>query len=179
MLQSEELLQLLRTSERFLSGEKLSRKLGVTRAAIWKKIEQLRAEGYEIGSVTRKGYRLRKTPGRFQLKPKFGPTLPPARLALPSQHCKPWIPQTMRQDGWLKKVHRMAVLSCQKNRPAGKGRLGRQWVSPPGSGIWFSVLLRPHALPGGGHRSHLAFCRCRLPGYPQGNGSGSKNQVAK
>ena len=62
MLQTEELLQLLRASEQFLSGEELSRKLGVTRTAIWKKIEQLRTEGYEIESITRKGYRLRKAP---------------------------------------------------------------------------------------------------------------------
>ena len=56
MLQTEELLQLLRASEQFLSGEELSRKLGVTRTAIWKKIEQLRTEGYEIESITRKGF---------------------------------------------------------------------------------------------------------------------------
>ena len=146
MLQSEELLQLLRTSERFLSGEKLSRKLGVTRAAIWKKIEQLRAEGYEIESVTRKGYRLRKTPDilteteiRAHLAPgTFGASL----TALQTVDSTNNEARRLAEKG---APHGCVVVS--EEQTGGKGRLGRQWVSPPGSGIWFSVLLRPHALP--------------------------------
>ena len=52
-----ELLRLLRQSDTFISGEELSRQLGITRAAVWKNMELLREEGYTIESVTRKGYR--------------------------------------------------------------------------------------------------------------------------
>ena len=48
MSAKNELLALLRQSEGFVSGEELSRRLGVTRAAIWKNIELLRAEGYTV-----------------------------------------------------------------------------------------------------------------------------------
>lgn len=58
----KDLLDILRQTDGYLSGEELSRQLGVTRAAVWKKIEQLRQEGYEIDSVTRRGYRLTGVP---------------------------------------------------------------------------------------------------------------------
>ena len=57
-----ELLRLLRQSDTFISGEELSRQLGITRAAVWKNMELLREEGYTIESVTRKGYRLTGVP---------------------------------------------------------------------------------------------------------------------
>ena len=146
MLQTEELLQLLRASEQFLSGEELSRKLGVTRTAIWKKIEQLRTEGYEIESITRKGYRLRKAPDilteteiRIHLTPgTFGASL----TALQTVDSTNNEARRLAEKG---APHGSVVVS--EEQTGGKGRLGRQWVSPPGSGIWFSVLLRPQALP--------------------------------
>ena len=58
------ILKLLRAQEdgTYLSGEELSRALHITRAAVWKEIQALRGEGYEIESKTRRGYRLRAAP---------------------------------------------------------------------------------------------------------------------
>ena len=54
----EKVLELLQSVQGELSGEEISRRLGVSRAAVWKAIEQLRQEGCEISASTRRGYRL-------------------------------------------------------------------------------------------------------------------------
>ena len=55
-------LSMLEESEDFVSGEYLSSVLGVSRTAVWKSIKKLREEGYEIKSVTNRGYMLIKKP---------------------------------------------------------------------------------------------------------------------
>ena len=57
-----EILALLHSGEDFVSGQTICEKLGVSRTAVWKYINQLKNEGYEIESVTRKGYRLLRSP---------------------------------------------------------------------------------------------------------------------
>ena len=49
---------ILDSKDEFISGEELSKKLGISRAAIWKHMKVLKEEGYNIESVNRKGYRL-------------------------------------------------------------------------------------------------------------------------
>ena len=61
----EELLKLLRSRDGFVSGQTICDSLGVSRTAVWKWINQLKEEGYEIEAVTRKGYRLQKSPNRM------------------------------------------------------------------------------------------------------------------
>ena len=64
MLQEKVLAMLLQDPSRPLSGEAMSRALGVSRAAVWKAIEALRREGYEISSAPNRGYRLESAPDR-------------------------------------------------------------------------------------------------------------------
>src|SRR4030066_2005165 len=62
-MMDEEILQLLRDhSSGFFSGEEISRRLKVTRTAVWKRVEQLRSLGYEIKATPRVGYRLIRSP---------------------------------------------------------------------------------------------------------------------
>ena len=63
---NQRLLELLQQSEGYCSGEILSEQLGITRSAVWKQINQLREEGYEITSIPRKGYYLK--PGYLNCK---------------------------------------------------------------------------------------------------------------
>ena len=58
----EKILSLLRAQEGYLSGEELSRELGLSRAAVWKAVETLRREGYEIEARTGLGYRFCAAP---------------------------------------------------------------------------------------------------------------------
>ena len=54
----EKILALLRTSSDYISGQAICEKLGVSRTAVWKNINALKAEGYIIDAVNNKGYRL-------------------------------------------------------------------------------------------------------------------------
>ena len=56
------ILQLLKDTPEYISGEDISNRLGITRAAVWKHIRALREEGYEVDSVPNKGYRLKSLP---------------------------------------------------------------------------------------------------------------------
>ena len=70
----DEVLALLKAREgKPLSGEEMSRALGVSRAAVWKAIEALRQEGYEIQSATKRGYRLERAPDRVREGELAGP----------------------------------------------------------------------------------------------------------
>ena len=56
---------LLRNAGQFISGEEISERLGVSRAAVWKAVNALREDGYEVKAVTRKGYALQEPKGGF------------------------------------------------------------------------------------------------------------------
>ncbi|NLW47581.1 MAG: biotin--[acetyl-CoA-carboxylase] ligase [Firmicutes bacterium] len=129
----------------YVSGETLAKISGITRAGIWKQINQLREMGYEISSSPRKGYCLTKTPelNPFEilegLKTKrFGREI----------HFQPETDSTNR---WAK---RLAVegaveggLCLAESQTQGRGRLGRSWFSTPGKGLCFSLVLRPKINP--------------------------------
>ena len=57
-MERDQVAALLAKADGSVSGEEMSRILGVTRAAVWKEIEALRREGWPIQSSSRKGYRL-------------------------------------------------------------------------------------------------------------------------
>lgn len=134
-----EVLSLLRDGE-FVSGEEISRRLGVSRAAVWKAVKALRAEGCRIDSVPNRGYCLRRADGLCA----------PALLArLPD--C-PW-PVTVIEK--VDSTNNLAKKMAENGAPhgsvyvtghqtGGRGRSGRQFSSPPG-GVYLSVLLRPQA----------------------------------
>lgn len=144
---NNELLHILRRNDGYLSGEELSKRLGITRAAIWKKIEQLREEGYQIDSVTRRGYRLVSVPdsvseaeirAHLSENGEFGCRI----VSLPSVDSTN---EEAKRQGDAGAPHGSVFVADEQT--GGKGRLGRHWMSPPGSGLWFSILLRPDVLP--------------------------------
>ncbi len=58
----DKILDILIKTNDYVSGEKLSQFIGISRTAIWKNINRLKEEGYHIDSVTNKGYRLLEEP---------------------------------------------------------------------------------------------------------------------
>lgn len=58
----EKILEFLKQQEGFISGQRICDELGISRTAVWKYMNSLKKEGYEIESVTRKGYRLLQSP---------------------------------------------------------------------------------------------------------------------
>ncbi len=131
----------------WVSGADLSARLGVTRAAIWARIEELRSVGYEIEASPHSGYRLLDCPDRLHaddLLSRVGDVRVVGRDIRVFQ-------ETSSTSDVLEKLARdgvregLAVFAELQTR--GRGRLGRQWISPSGRGIWFSVLLRPALRP--------------------------------
>ena len=141
-----EILNCLRASGGFVSGEELSERLGVSRTAVWKNINALRGSGYVIESVTNRGYRLASQPDML--------TREQIAEGLQTEFLAKRIFCFDTLDSTNEEAKRQGALGAEngslfvaEKQTGGKGRLGRAWTSPAGSGIWFSVLLRPGFLP--------------------------------
>lgn len=126
----------------YVSGEVISRKMNVSRTAIWKQVRKLESEGYVIEAVPRLGYRLTGKPSRLsvhELLPKLTTKLFGRNLRLLDT-----IPST--QDELRSLAEQGApegTLVIAEQQTSGRGRMGRSWISPAGKGIWMSLLLRP------------------------------------
>jgi len=137
---------LLSQKGKYISGEEISQALAVSRTAVWKQIKQLRTEGYEIQSSSRLGYRLVSQPDLL---------LPQEiRQGLSTQ----WLGKEIHYYASLDSTNILAkklaaqgapegALILAEEQTGGKGRLGRQWISPFAKGLWFSLILRPEITP--------------------------------
>src|SRR6266850_4888487 len=130
-----------------VSGVELSQKVGVTRAAIWARIQDLRSLGYEIEASPHLGYRLVGVPDVLHaddLLSRLGKTKVIGRDIRIFQ-------ETTSTNDIVEKLARdgvdEGVVVFAESQTKGRGRLGRNWVSPAGKGLWFSVLLRPDLRP--------------------------------
>ena len=141
----EEVLCMLLNAQEPVSGERICKTLGVTRAAVWKTIDQLRQEGYAVDAAPKRGYTLSSAPDLLDT------ALVRAHLSgHPWQALTTAVPSVDSTNNACKRLAAegapdgTAILTgCQT---AGRGRRGRTFVSPPG-GLYFSVILRPHAKP--------------------------------
>lgn len=142
----EQILNRLRENGGFVSGEELSEQLHISRTAVWKSIHSLREEGYGIGSATNRGYRLEICPDRFSAA-EIGSGLETEFLGR-SVFCYDSVDST-NEEGKRQALAGApnGSLFVAEQQTGGKGRLGRSWASPAGTGLWFSVLLRPGILP--------------------------------
>lgn len=141
-----EVLKILKEADGFVSGQLICDKLDVSRTAVWKIIKKLRGEGYSIEAVQNKGYLLNES----------ADVLSEDEICA-ALDCK-WAgsrvyyyPKTDSTNNCIKKLAEegaghgtLAVADLQE---AGKGRRGRTWFSPSGTGIWMSVLLKPEFGP--------------------------------
>jgi BirA family biotin operon repressor/biotin-[acetyl-CoA-carboxylase] ligase len=139
-------LEALRAADEPVSGESLALAAGVSRAAMWKRINRLKALGYEIAGEPRKGYRLLAVPDKL-LPGEVLYGLATRRLKGPIHHF-----ETIASTNDLAKElgSRGApegALVVAEAQHAGRGRLGRQWESPPSVGLYASLVLRPSLPP--------------------------------
>jgi BirA family biotin operon repressor/biotin-[acetyl-CoA-carboxylase] ligase len=145
---SEELVLsfLAEAVDEFVSGEAISDKLGLTRAAVWKHVAALRAQGYRIDAVPARGYRLAGVPDRLtplEIRPLLN-THDVGRVV----H---WYEELESTNDRAKELaeegaeHGEVVIA--ESQTAGRGRRGRTWVSPARKSLYFSVVLRPDLPP--------------------------------
>lgn len=129
-----------------VSGEAIARELGVTRAAVFKQIEQLRALGFEVESVPRQGYRLGDMPDSL-LAPVVQHGLDTAWAGCEVVH-HACIGSTNREARLLAtEGAKHGTLVLADAQTAGRGRRGRGWISPAGEGIFMSLIVRPDVHP--------------------------------
>ncbi len=145
-LLEDPVLRALRESAEPVSGEMLAGRLGLSRAAVWKRINRLKAQGYAIAGSPRKGYRLLALPDKL-LPEEIAAGLQVRLLKGPIHHFET-LPSTndlAKELGAANAPEGTLVVAEGQSR--GRGRLGREWDSPPGAGLYVSILLRPPLPP--------------------------------
>lgn len=139
------ILKLLKSNDGFISGQRISEECEVSRTSIWKYINSLKEDGYEIESVSRKGYKLISCPDLL--------TYEEAKKYLNTKYLGNEIihfesidsTNNYAKDIAMDKAEGTVVTAEQQI--SGKGRLGRNWTSPSRKGIYFSIILKPNLEP--------------------------------
>jgi len=143
----EKILAVLRGSrEGYISGEDLSKSAEISRAAIWKHMEKLRKEGYDIEASPHLGYRLISAPDalipseiKWKLKTKiFGREVVSYKKIGSTNDIAYELAEKGMKEG---------LVIFAEEQAKGKGRHGRTWASPQKTGIYMSCLLRPAMTP--------------------------------
>jgi BirA family transcriptional regulator, biotin operon repressor / biotin---[acetyl-CoA-carboxylase] ligase len=138
---SSKVIEILRTKRgKAVSGEQISSTLGISRSAVWKQIKALRGKGYRISARSRFGYCLEEEPDHLDQE-----TL--AALGIiyrDSVDSTNLVARRLAEEG----APDFTTIIAEQQL-SGKGRLGRSWLSPAGSGLWFSIIYRPAALTPG------------------------------
>lgn len=139
----EKVLNMLRGQQGFVSGQQISDSLGVSRTAVWKSIRQLEAEGYRIQAVRNRGYRLESEPDLLTAD-QIGKYMTSVRWAGRNLKVCESVDSTNNVARQLAEEGEEAgTLVVSEIQTAGRGRMGRPWISPKGSGIWMSLVIRP------------------------------------
>ena len=143
MTTKEKLLELLEGSrEVYLSGEELAKTLAVSRAAVWKAVRRLQREGYPIDAVTNRGYRLSRGGDRLSA-PGIRKYLKREYRGLPIT-VEEEIPSTNTALRALAEAGAPeGTVYLAQGQTGGRGRMGRSFYSPAGTGLYLSLLLRP------------------------------------
>ena len=137
---------ILDSGENFISGEQLSKELGISRTAVWKHINALREEGYNIESVNKKGYRLAEKPDDILSSENISYNLPTEFIGKKIVHFDT-IGSTNDYAKEIGNKVRGGTLIISEQQTKGKGRLGRSWKSKSGDGIWMSLIIKPKIDP--------------------------------
>ncbi|HXT38559.1 MAG TPA: biotin--[acetyl-CoA-carboxylase] ligase [Candidatus Angelobacter sp.] len=142
-----EILTALRRAGAGVPGTELSHRLGISRTAVWARIEELRSLGYDIEASPHAGYRLRGAPDVLHADDLLS-RLGKARVI--GRDIRVFEKTTSTNDV-IEKLARdgveEGVVVFAESQTKGRGRLGRKWMSPARKGLWFSVLLRPRLRP--------------------------------
>ncbi|AJY77136.1 biotin--[acetyl-CoA-carboxylase] ligase [Paenibacillus beijingensis] len=146
----------------YVSGEALSQELNVSRTAVWKQIRKLEEKGYRFDASRRLGYRLRSKPDSLSAERiqerlttvSFGRRIHLLGSVDSTQNVARQFAEEEAADG---------TLVIAEQQLSGRGRMGRQWVSPAGKGVWMSMVLRPrlpiHFAPQLTLLTAVALCR--------------------
>jgi BirA family transcriptional regulator, biotin operon repressor / biotin---[acetyl-CoA-carboxylase] ligase len=142
----EKILEYLRNSKDYVSGEDISRGLNVSRTAVWKYINKLKGEGYSIESSSKKGYKLIESPDRLS----YGELNPFLITKYIGRNVLYFDSVTSTNDiirEHAQKGEAEGLIVIAEEQSKGRGRMGRDWATPKGVAIAMSMLLRPNLSP--------------------------------
>lgn len=133
------------TDDGFVSGESLAARCGISRQAVWKAVNMLRAHGAKIEAVTNRGYRLAETGSMLSgdavaalVPPEFGVHIKVYEtIDSTSTEAK----RLCAETGDSRKLNGTVIIAEQQT--AGRGRLGRPFFSPPSTGLYLSIIYAP------------------------------------
>ena len=138
-VRDEVLMKLENNKGNFISGGQLSSDLNVSRNAIWKAIKKLEKDGYEIDAVPNRGYML--TPKNDILSSQSINKYLNYDLHIEVHKIVSSTNTVLKEKAENGAPHGTVILA--KQQTLGKGRLGKNFYSPVGTGIYMSILLRP------------------------------------
>ncbi|WP_078391138.1 biotin--[acetyl-CoA-carboxylase] ligase [Shouchella patagoniensis] len=136
-----DLLRLLQSGN-YVSGEEMSTSLGVSRTAIWKQLNTLREQGYEIQSAPRKGYKLISAPNTI-FPHDVQAFLNTKRLGKQIYYYETVSSTQPLAHEFAAKNEEEGIVVLANQQEGGRGRLGRQWQAKAGDSISMTLLLRP------------------------------------
>jgi len=143
----EKILEILKKNQdQYISGQAISREFNVSRTAVWKHISQLKAEGYNIESISNRGYRLIDQTceiNQYELN-QLIKKMPYLEDAL-------FFETIDSTNDYAKKIGNKEIvhptLIVAETQLKGRGRMGRIWESEKDTGLWMSLLLKPDLPP--------------------------------
>lgn len=140
----QKILDILKSTDGYVSGERISEQLNISRAAVWKHIKKFKEDGYEIESVTNKGYRLISSPDLITesgIKNGLNTEFIGRKLFIYDET------DTTNERAKANSDAPEGSVFIAEVQTHGKGSRGRGWVSPRGTGIWHTILLKPDISP--------------------------------
>ena len=142
----EKILDYLNREHDYISGDEISKHLGISRQGLWKHIQELKDDGYDIIAVPHLGYRLESSPDRlfpFEISRQLNTKSIGRKI-----YYFDFIDSTMNKAMQLgMDLAPSGTLVLAESQTKGRGRLGRSWFSPKYKGIYLSLILRPAIEP--------------------------------
>lgn len=138
----------LKGKQEYISGEEISERLNISRQALWKNIQNLRDSGYDIVAVPHLGYKLVSRPDRlfpWEIQQGLG-----TKFIGKNIYYQDTVPSTMDiafEAGANDLSMPEGTVFLAEAQTKGKGRLGREWLSPKYKGLYLSIVLKPKILP--------------------------------
>lgn len=117
-----------------MSGSLVSKRLQISRSAVWKQVQKLRQSGYTISAGQNRGYCLESEPDLLDPDSLAGNNI----FYYQSVNSTNLTARRLAENG----LPDLTVITAEEQLQ-GRGRLGRNWSSPKGKGLWFSIILRP------------------------------------
>lgn len=143
----DKILSMLKNSkDSFISGQRISEEIGVSRAAIWKYINKLKEEGYDIDSISKNGYKLVSSPDLVTFH-EINDYLNTKYIGKSIIHFDTIDSTNTKAKELASKGAENGTIVISEEQISGRGRFERKWCSPKFKGIWMSIILRPDIDP--------------------------------